>query len=583
MNNSNVKKLLFKNPLDEKIEIFVSKLSATKIYDFVEECKKRHLQSKIKETENKISFQIFSFIMKHIWSDKIEEFNIIEHLLEIIFNRFKAVKCLINTENYNNTNNNNNNLNINSNEDTNSRDKRKKDNSKSENYYYISDLNTDDKEVDVYEIALVLTIFMKCSFREKIEVMFNITDVDNDGYINQKEVTKLIHTVNYIFADEQSPIMVKSSLISQSLASIKAKNILNQILYSPGNLIETIRKEKYILFDDLIKAIEKIPNYKFSILPKINILESLSVKKKEPEINVNKKDIKEFLSITSDILQVTKETTNYNLNSNQFNLNTRDTGGLIGMNNNSNINNMNNINTCNLISLASSNNILLNKIKETGKKNIVFPKIDSKNKPKSTTSIFTTQVNNLNTSNISATKTPETNTNLGSSSQLNYKDEYNNYNNAIANTPINTKDQYVLLNKNNSAIKNNKKAKDKKHKHQNNNLSDFNNEIKIGYEKLNNIELQPGIFKIKDSIGKSLTDPERKYVPISKILNNLEYYSFKKVSDFDNQIDEMIKQKKNVTEQFSGVKERIKGPSRRIHFSLSFLTHQAKEYRPKKN
>ena len=84
---------------EDKLELFVSQLTKQKINDFADECKKRHLMNRNKETENKISFQVFSEIMKNIMcGDKNEEFFLIEPILERIFNRFKSVKCMINTE-----------------------------------------------------------------------------------------------------------------------------------------------------------------------------------------------------------------------------------------------------------------------------------------------------------------------------------------------------------------------------------------------------------------------------------------------------------------------------------------------------
>lgn len=521
-----------KTPIEDKIELFVSKLTPKKIYQFVEECKKRHLQTKIKESENKINFQTFTFIMKNIWKERSDEYSIIEQLMEIIFNRFKTVKCQINTENYKEDNGQNKN-----------KEKPKKDNNpnpnKTDNYYYVSDINTDEKEIDVYEISLVFTIFMKCSFKEKIEVLFNITDVDNDGYINKKEINKLVQTVNYIFADEQSPIAVKSSLISQSLASIKAKGILDQILFSPGNLIEIIKKEKYILFEELINAIEKVPNYKFIILPKVNIIDSLNIRKKEPEININKKDLKEFLSITSDILSATKDGSNSSIQSNPNSLNVLN----------------------NTLNNANNNNILINKLKENQKKNNTFPKIETKKMNQ----IFTTQI---------------TKNNINNNDNKNFTNKIVDQSNSAAY--ISTKEDSSIEGSNHGLSQANtnskKKLKEKKFRNQNNNIE---SKFKVGYEKLNNIEIQPGLLKIKELGGNPLIDPNRKYIPISKIIDDLDYYTYKKVSDFDNQIEELLKQKKYVNNQFVGVKEKIKGPAKPIQFSLSFLTHQGKEYKPK--
>ncbi len=99
-------------------------------------------------------------------------------------------------------------------------------------YSYISDIVNEEKEIiDVYELIIALCIYIQLEFKERLLLLFDVTDVDNDGYINEKEIKKLIFTVNLNFSEEDRPINTHSSILNQSLASVKAKNIYNSVLY----------------------------------------------------------------------------------------------------------------------------------------------------------------------------------------------------------------------------------------------------------------------------------------------------------------------------------------------------------------
>jgi Ca2+-binding EF-hand superfamily protein len=95
--------------------------------------------------------------------------------------------------------------------------------------FSITNILNDEKELDVYEISVALIIFTKYDFKEKIQLLFHITDVDSDGFINQNEMKNIINTCHHIFADEENSS--KSSIVNQSMAGIKANQIIEKILY----------------------------------------------------------------------------------------------------------------------------------------------------------------------------------------------------------------------------------------------------------------------------------------------------------------------------------------------------------------
>ena len=88
----------------------------------------------------------------------------------------------------------------------------------------------EEEQVEAYEVIIALCIYARINFKNKIKLLFEVTDVDDDGYINEDEIKKLIFTVHLNFSEETSPIDCKSFTLNQSLACIKAQQVLDMVL-----------------------------------------------------------------------------------------------------------------------------------------------------------------------------------------------------------------------------------------------------------------------------------------------------------------------------------------------------------------
>ena len=174
----------------------------------------------------KIKKSVFIQIMKNVFPGKTEFLP----LFEQIFNRFKLLKCKII---YNQKNDN----------------------------YFINNIYSND-EIDLFEINCAFACFIKCFFFEKLKILFDLADIDEDGFINGSEVKKLIYTLNYIFCREENNLNIESTVILLSLASIKAKKSFNLIMRHPGNLSFILQEEKYINFNHFVSAVKRVYNYK---------------------------------------------------------------------------------------------------------------------------------------------------------------------------------------------------------------------------------------------------------------------------------------------------------------------------------
>jgi hypothetical protein len=198
-------------------------------------------------------------------------------LYEKIFNRFKILKAEINH------------------------------NHKIENNYFINRIFSEE-EIDIYEICCALACFVKCYFCEKLKLLYDLTDIDDDGFISENEVKKLIYTVNLLFYEEANPSCTGSTILSNSLASIKSKKSFNMIMKHPGNLSTIIQEEKYINYNQFLSAVKKVYQYKFDLMPLfISLKKALSTKRGEKELEIKYERFDEYGKISNDVVSEIKK------------------------------------------------------------------------------------------------------------------------------------------------------------------------------------------------------------------------------------------------------------------------------------
>ena len=143
--------------LQEKIELsdsiyehFIDELTLIKFNLFSTYCKEKEINN-IKHDMKLRKYQFFQ-IMKNVFPG-IPEFY---PLYEKIFNRFKLLKCkIIYNPLYDN--------------------------------YFINSIYSNE-EIDIYEISCALACFIKCFFVQKLKILFELSDTDEDGFINEKEL-----------------------------------------------------------------------------------------------------------------------------------------------------------------------------------------------------------------------------------------------------------------------------------------------------------------------------------------------------------------------------------------------------------
>lgn len=297
------------NPKSSIYEDFLATLTSEKIKQFNSDCKKKQLN--LKQTKSihdhlgsKLPKEYFISLLNTIFgydlrkSEKKDETapdkkrktdnreKLLTQLFEKMFNRFKIVKCEISSEK-NKTN-------------------------PSEHFYHINEFNTEQhQEIDTWEFSCALCIFLKIDFKEKLKLLFELTDTDGDNYLNESEIKNLIFVINFIFCDEDPSDKTNSSIINQSLNNIKSLRIFEAILKYPGCLNKILSVEKYVNFEQLYESITKIENYKYNIIPTfINFEKSLNTKKSEPELEISEINMNDYLSILNENVSKIKDSHN---------------------------------------------------------------------------------------------------------------------------------------------------------------------------------------------------------------------------------------------------------------------------------
>ena len=258
-------------PLSDKIySNFLKMLTVSKIKEFTENCKQKEIDSQ--KRNMRLKKNTFIQIMKSTFSQE----EIYSNLYEQIFNRFKVYKAEIRCHNHKNDN------------------------------YFLGKITAED-EIEIYDICCAFAIFVKCDFEHKMKLLFDITDIDDDGFVNENEIKKMIYSINYLFSDENSTNNYDSSLITQSISSLNALKGIRMLLKYPGNLEKVFYEEKYINFQQFYKSVLKVFNYKYDLLPIfVSFKKCLLTMKKEKKFEIKDRNYSDFASISNEIVSSIK-------------------------------------------------------------------------------------------------------------------------------------------------------------------------------------------------------------------------------------------------------------------------------------
>ena len=273
MENQTPKKIELDQIPEKGFFLFQMTITPEKIYNFFKQSMILHEKSNSKDT-HKLNKSDFLSITNSIFvKNSNNNYILMNSIFELIFERLKEKKCVFK---------------INS--------------PFSKNNYALTDIISIEK-IDIFKVQLFLSAIMLTNFKTKIETMFNIIDIDNDGLINEEELKQLILKTNKLFYQESKEKFSKSSLIQQALSNFKANKALSKLLYGNAELKKILDREKFISFNQFYERLMKIDNYMYEIIPIFFSLKKyLSEKDEEIELYMNNNCKKDFVDITYDLL-----------------------------------------------------------------------------------------------------------------------------------------------------------------------------------------------------------------------------------------------------------------------------------------
>ena len=178
--------------------------------------------------------------------------------------------------------------------------------------FYLTEFKNENY-ISTFKVLYALTIFLFSKIDSKLELLFILTDMDEDGLLNKREIKYMIETVNHLFIVETDSLKMNSSILSQSLKDIKVDDILKELFEGKGNLNNILEENgNYIDFNTFYKSVININNYKNEIIPNfINFKKCLLNKRKENVIKVRAKNKNDFINISSSFRIDQNQNANY--------------------------------------------------------------------------------------------------------------------------------------------------------------------------------------------------------------------------------------------------------------------------------
>ena len=274
MENKTPKPLELNDIPEKELLNFQMSITPKKIYEFLEQSIFLNEITKSKEPQ-KLTKSNFILICDCIFSKDLNNNNIyLNTIYDLIFEHLKIKKCVF-----------------------------KLNGPLSSRNYILSDIVSTEK-IDIQTTQLFFSALMLKNFKTKIETMFNIIDIDNDGSINENEIKQLIIITNKLFHESSKEKFSNSSLIQQAISNFKANKILVQLFYGEANLKNILKEKKIITFKEFYESLKKIDNYMYDIIPTfINLKNYLTNKKEEIEFYMNDNCQKDFADTSYELIR----------------------------------------------------------------------------------------------------------------------------------------------------------------------------------------------------------------------------------------------------------------------------------------
>ena len=152
-------------------------------------------------------------------------------------------------------------------------------------------------KIELHDIMLALTLLSRIPHDKKVELIFDLTDVDEDGCLSPEEIYKMIEVIERIFAKENTEMKIQSRILLEELSRGKAFRRFDWVMRSIGMLKSRSKNDEgLITFDEFKNVLNRVPNLNAQFLPKYTDIKSvLKNENTEPEIKVEDNLLEDFL------------------------------------------------------------------------------------------------------------------------------------------------------------------------------------------------------------------------------------------------------------------------------------------------
>lgn len=128
------------------------------------------------------------------------------------------------------------------------------------------------ERIDLHDIILALTLLSRIDedkklLREPYTVIFELTDMDEDGCLTPEEIGKMFEVIEKIFAKERADLHIQSRVLLEQLSRVKARRCYEWAMVA-GNLEAKIQKDEgLITFLEFSETLNQMPKLRQQLLP----------------------------------------------------------------------------------------------------------------------------------------------------------------------------------------------------------------------------------------------------------------------------------------------------------------------------
>jgi hypothetical protein len=154
------------------------------------------------------------------------------------------------------------------------------------------------EKIELHDIMLALTLLSRIPNDKKLELIFKLTDVDEDDCLSPQEINKMIQVIERIFAKENSDMVISSRVLLEEHSRSKANRKFELFMkIFTNSKTRSENEEVLITLDEFKKTLDEAEALKKDFLPRFIDLKSvLRYRNTEPVINLCEEHLDEFLT-----------------------------------------------------------------------------------------------------------------------------------------------------------------------------------------------------------------------------------------------------------------------------------------------